>query len=82
MYEPNLLPSPDLATFSQAVREEFIRLAQTLSGPVEFAMLKTLYTVPSKLIEGMIVKADGTSWNPGSGAGIYAYRGGAWTFLG
>lgn len=32
--------------------------------------------------EGDIVRADGTSWNPGSGGGFYGYHGGAWVFLG
>ena len=31
--------------------------------------------------DGDIRYADGTNWNPGSGAGIYAYVGGAWTKL-
>jgi len=30
---------------------------------------------------GDIRYADGTNWNPGSGAGIYAYIGSAWTKL-
>lgn len=33
---------------------------------------------PPDPVEGMVVWADGTSWNPGSGAGLYEYRGGAW----
>lgn len=33
---------------------------------------------PTKLSEGLIAFADGTSWNPGSGAGIYAYYSGSW----
>lgn len=42
-----------------------------------------LYTAaPINPQEGDIVRADGTSWDPGSGAGFYGYHGGAWTFLG
>lgn len=36
------------------------------------------YVEPEKQEEGMIRKADGTTWNPGLGAGLYQYRGGAW----
>lgn len=32
--------------------------------------------------EGMIVRADGTNWDPGSGRGYYGYDNGNWTFLG
>jgi hypothetical protein len=36
---------------------------------------------PTDKANGMIVYADGTSWNPGSGAGFYGYEGGAWVKL-
>ena len=39
------------------------------------------YVVPLKPEEGMTVVADGTSWNPGSGAGTYEYKGGTWVKL-
>lgn len=48
---------------------------------VNHIQLTTLYAAPDKPQEGMIVKADGTTWNPGSGAGIYARVGGAWVKL-
>lgn len=44
--------------------------------------LATLHAEPTKLVEGMVVLADGTNWNPGSGAGVYAYYGSAWNKLG
>lgn len=37
---------------------------------------------PAKPRTGMVVLADGTNWNPGSGAGFYGYRGGSWRLLG
>jgi hypothetical protein len=40
------------------------------------------YAAPAKPREGDIRYADGTTWNPGSGQGIYAYYGSAWHFLG
>lgn len=46
-------------------------------------MRAPLYTAaPINPQEGDIVRADGTSWNPGSGRGFYGYDNGAWTFLG
>ena len=44
--------------------------------------LKKLYAAPTKPRNGMVVYADGTTWNPGSGEGYYGYRGGTWNFLG
>lgn len=41
-----------------------------------------LHAAPAKKIEGMIRRADGTDWNPGSGSGLYQYRGGTWHLLG
>lgn len=43
--------------------------------------LPVLTSAPSSPQNGDIVYADGTSWNPGSGAGIYAYEAGAWAKL-
>lgn len=48
---------------------------------VRLAIEAVSYNVPAKLVEPMLRVADGTSWNPGSGAGIYLYLGGVWTKL-
>jgi len=37
---------------------------------------------PSRPRTGMTLLADGTDWNPGSGAGVYTYYGAAWHKLG
>lgn len=44
--------------------------------------IKTAEPVPSDKVAGMVVYADGATWNPGSGAGIYRWSGAAWVFLG
>lgn len=36
---------------------------------------------PLRPTEGMVRIADGTNWDPGSGAGMYLYLGGAWNKL-
>lgn len=43
---------------------------------------RTVHAEPKKPREGMIVIADGTDWDPGSGAGAYVYQGGGWVWLG
>jgi hypothetical protein len=45
--------------------------------------LRPIYAPPPNPRAGMIVYADGTSWNPGSGQGVYRYSlAGTWVFLG
>jgi hypothetical protein len=64
------------------LRRELRAISESISGRVPYVVLDTQHTAPKKLVEGMTLLADGTNWNPGSGAGVYTYRGGAWRFLG
>ena len=64
------------------MQQELAKIAQAMETADPFITLDTLYAAPTKYREGTIVKADGTTWNPGSGAGVYCRRGAAWTFLG
>jgi len=43
-----------------------------------FGGLPLLFASPTKPREGMFVNADGTTWNPGAGAGIYVYHATVW----
>ena len=49
---------------------------------IENIFLPELNVEPTKPRTGMIVLADGTNWNPGSGAGYYGYHSGSWNKLG
>lgn len=40
-----------------------------------------LHVAPTKVKVGMVVYADGTDWNPGSGEGLYVYKSGGWAAL-
>lgn len=80
-YTPGNVPT-DAASLAQFLRYEFAKIAQAMDTADERITLETLYAAPKKFGEGTTVKADGTSWDPGSGAGTYQYRGGAWRFLG
>lgn len=77
MYSPNQITG-DLQTFLQ---NELQRLAEDLNSAQPTLKLSVSYSPPTKFGEGTIVLADGTSWNPGSGAGFYGYRGGSWRKL-
>jgi hypothetical protein len=58
-----------------AIREAFIRSE-------EYAELDVLHAAPAKIRNGMEIEADGTDFNPGSGAGKYVRRAGAWVYIG
>lgn len=64
------------------VREHFERLQVALQGPQDALTLRVLHAEPARYSEGTLVLADGSDWNPGAGAGLYIYRGGAWVHLG
>jgi len=63
------------------VEQELEQIEQTFAI-TDFFNLKKLHNEPLKLKEGLIVFADGSDWNPGSGQGIYAYYNASWNKLG
>ena len=65
-----------------SVQQELEQVSRAMSEPDQMLMVEFSYVAPTKPRDGMIVLADGTSWNPGSGGGYYGYRAGAWRFLG
>jgi len=78
-YTPGIVPDDPLEV-QRFLREELQKLAYVLrEAPARNLEFRTV--APTKPREGMIYGADGTSWNPGGGKGIYAYYGGAWTKL-
>lgn len=80
-YTPGNVPT-DSSSLAEFLRYEFSKIAQAMETPDDRITLETLYAAPKKFGEGTTVKADGTTWNPGAGAGTYQYRGGAWRLLG
>lgn len=81
-FRPGNLDASSLGALANSLRVELDRLALQASQPGDYLALNTLYAAPKRIFEGMVVLADGTTWNPGSGAGVYVYRGSAWHFLG
>ena len=81
-YHPTpISDDPHVAT--QQIYEEFVKVAEALRHlAVESIWIPLLHVEPDKKEEGLIAGADGTDWNPGSGAGIYQWRSGAWVFIG
>jgi hypothetical protein len=81
MYRAGTIQGDTVEALRLAVQQEFDKLAAAMAQPEDYSALKTLYAEPKRVFEGMVVKADGTTWNPGDGAGVYAYIGGAWVSL-
>jgi len=44
-------------------------------------LLEPLHVEPERPRDGLVVVADGTDWDPGSGGGMYRYDT-AWNFIG
>lgn len=53
------------------LRTAFRALQEGLERAKPYDTLRVLHAAPSKVFAGMLVNADGTDWNPGSGAGLY-----------
>ena len=76
MYQPGVPPAnpAELPTYLQ---REFDAIARHLAAvDNEYPLIS--YAAPGRIYEGMMVYADGTSWNPGAGAGRYESRAGVW----
>ena len=78
-YIPMQVPN-DRAQLPGFLLQELQNIARSTDASI--AHLSELNKAPAKPRAGMVVLADGTNWNPGSGAGFYGYRAGVWHFLG
>lgn len=79
-YKPTSPPGdvpPEFSAYTDWILNELQKVADSVSER-DFLQLVELSVAPTKPRVGMVALADGTNWNPGSGAGFYGYRGGAW----
>ena len=77
-YTPGLIPMDAPAWIVQELQS----VSRSTYGAAPFLQLQVQSREPTKLNDGMVALADGTDWDPGSGAGVYARIGGAWVKLG
>ena len=81
-YVPKTIPLNTPPGLRDWLFSELKRIANALMEPSSDAyQLDPLAAEPARIRDGMVVYADGTNWNPGSGAGIYAREAGAWVKL-
>lgn len=81
VYNPN---DPGASIEPDSIMRYLRRELQAIATEFEAAtsmQLRILYSEPVKPRAGLLVYADGTEWDPGSGAGVYVYSGSAWVKL-
>jgi len=84
-YRPSPAPLTNDSTLAGIIRWAQRELSEVARSSQEISIveLRVLYTPPEKPRAGMLVYADGTEWNPGSGEGVYRYNlAGTWAFVG
>lgn len=85
-YEPGTLRLHGEETYEklEELREQLQReldaIAREFSETTALE-LRPRHAEPKKPRDGMIVYADGTDWDPGTGEGVYAYENGSWEKL-
>jgi hypothetical protein len=80
-YTPTIPPEfRDVSEAREWFMDELRRISEEFNETIALE-LRQVARAPDKPREGMIVSADGTNWDPGSGAGAYEYKGGAWVKL-
>ena len=80
-YVPESVPK-EYEELRAYIERELYRVGDSMHGETEAVFLVELHVEPDKPRDGQVIFADGTDWNPGSGAGYYGYRAAAWRFLG
>lgn len=81
-YTPRSLPAIADPVLREWLQTELQNIAREGQAAVDGVLLDKLYAAPKRIREGLTVLADGTTWNPGSGAGVYTWYAGSWKKLG
>lgn len=76
-YQPTF---PGEGITPQWLYDELQRIGSEMSRPHQL-LREVLHVEPARPQEGLEACADGVDWNPGAGAGLYLYIGGAWVKL-
>lgn len=63
------------------MKEQLELRLETVIPTERLLQLEVSYAAPAKLRVGLIIYADGTVWDPGSGEGLYVYKSTGWAAL-
>ena len=77
------IKKPFSGDLEQYVDDELNAIQEALSqsDATTLINLKKSFKEPARPRDTMIVVADGTHWDPGSGKGLYIYEGGSWKLV-
>ena len=67
--------------FDGKLNDEFGKIERAINFPVDAVRLENRGAPLAKPRAGDLVYANGISWNPGSGSGLYIYNGSSYTSL-
>ena len=82
-YEAPSTAPVNFKDFQPWVLDELRHLADAVSQLETNAVVFQVWNAePDKLYDGLVVYADGSNFNPGSGEGFYGYYAAAWHLLG
>lgn len=82
MYEPSAIPTDAPRGLRSWLAAQLREIANALAAPNVVALhFDALAAEPERYRDGDVVRADGSNWDPGSGAGLYLRVGGAWVKL-
>lgn len=74
-------PPADVSQISAYIERELFKVKMAIDL-LALGHLDETFVAPVKPRNGDLRYADGTSWNPGSGRGVYVYKGSSWVLLG
>lgn len=77
---PSIPDNVDLETLKLWIAEQLQLVSEALPRG-DLLRLEIRRAAPERPRNGMLVYADGTEWNPGSGEGFYGYESGSWVKL-
>lgn len=81
MYQlSTLAPRDDLRFAMDWTEAELFKVAREFIMQDQIQLAEKV-APPTRPRDGMLVFADGTSWNPGGGRGFYGYYSGTWNKL-
>lgn len=79
-YSPKPAPSSVPDNIRDYIEQELVAISRELQETVAVD-LRPVHAEPTRPRDGMIIYADGTDFDPGSGEGVYARENGSWVKL-
>ncbi len=77
------LRSEEVKALFSWIQDELQAITRYTVDEIDLIQMRVLAVEPEKPRAGMLVYADGSNWDPGSGEGLYRYSSGlAWVFIG